>query len=133
MTRSPRSSTRATRKSSVVSRSCSAKARSRRMRWVERGALAALLLNGFAHADAPAYGKVETFQPGKKYNCVPTPDHKAWDCSESGKAAESRESGAKSEPAAPPAPATAVAPVGEPAPKSSSLPSYLTNAAASGQ
>src|SRR5438045_1100199 len=98
------------------------------MGWLERSALAALLIAGCAHADAPTYGKVETFQPGKKYNCVPTPDHKAWDCSESGKAAESpaRES-------APTPPPAASQPPPEVAPKTSALPGYLTNAAASGR
>ena len=33
-------------------------------------------------AAEPQYGKVETFQPGKKYTCVPTADHKGWDCNE---------------------------------------------------
>ena len=98
------------------------------MRWAECSAFAgALLLAGFAHADAPAYGKVETFQPGKKYNCVPTADHKAWDCSESGKAAQqqSREDSPAAVPASPPIP-----PPAEPAPKAGALPSYLANTAA---
>ena len=94
------------------------------MRWVERGALAAaLIFAGLAHADAPRYGKVETFQPGKKYHCVPTPDHKAWDCSESGKASEPR-----AETAAPTTDTTA-----ESAPKATALPSYLKNSAQRGQ
>ena len=101
------------------------------MRWVERGALAAaLIFAGLAHADAPRYGKVETFQPGKKYHCVPTPDHKAWDCNESGKASEPR-----AETAAPPAPAPAPATdtTAESAPKGTALPSYLKNSAQRGQ
>ena len=94
------------------------------MRWVERGALAAaLIFAGLAHADAPRYGKVETFQPGKKYHCVPTPDHKAWDCNESGKASEPR-----AETAAPATDTTA-----ESAPKATALPSYLKNSAQRGQ
>ena len=102
------------------------------MALLERGLVgAALLITGFAHADTPGYGKVETFQPGKKYNCVPTPDHKAWDCNESGKA-----SPARAETAAPP-PTAAAAPAAEapsePAPKASALPSYLTNSATRGQ
>ena len=96
------------------------------MRWAEGGVLAAVLLAGFAHADAPGYGKVETFQPGKKYNCVPTADHKGWDCSESGKNAVPKTQPAEATPAPTPA---ASAP--ETATKSSDLPSYLTNAAAS--
>ncbi len=100
------------------------------MRWVEFGAaIGALLFAGFALADAPAYGKVETFQPGKKYNCVPTPDHKAWDCSESGKAAQqqSRDDPPAAAPQAPANPPAAAA-----APQAGALPSYLTNAAAAG-
>lgn len=99
------------------------------MRWVERGALAAaLIFAGLAHADAPRYGKVETFQPGKKYHCVPTPDHKAWDCNESGKASEPR-----AETAAPPAPAPGTDTTAESAPKATALPSYLKNSAQRGQ
>lgn len=96
------------------------------MRWAEGGVLAAVLLAGFAHADAPGYGKVETFQPGKKYNCVPTADHKGWDCSESGKNAVPKTQPAEATPA--PTPAASAA---ETATKASDLPSYLTNAAAS--
>ena len=99
------------------------------MRWVERGALAAaLIFAGLVHADAPRYGKVETFQPGKKYHCVPTPDHKAWDCSESGKASEPR-----AETATPPAPAPGTDTTAESAPKATALPSYLKNSAQRGQ
>src|SRR6185503_6850118 len=99
---------------------------------LERGLLgAALLLAGFAHADTPGYGKVETFQPGKKYNCVPTPDHKAWDCNESGKASPPRAETAAPPPAAPAPPAADAS--SEPAPKASALPSYLTNSATRGQ
>ena len=98
------------------------------MAWLERGAFAAMLLAGLAHADAPEYGKVDTFQPGKKYNCVPTADRKAWDCNESGKTAAPQQAiPAEAAPAA--APATP--PAAAPAPKSTALPSYLTNAAAS--
>jgi len=97
------------------------------MRWAECAAcVGALLLGGFVHAEAPAYGKVETFQPGKKYNCVPTADHKAWDCSESGKAAQQQ--ARDDAPAAPPSSSSPVP--GEPTPKASALPSYLTNSAA---
>jgi hypothetical protein len=51
-----------------------------------RGALAAALITCAAASVAappPGYGKVETFQPGRKYNCVPTADRKGWDCQES--------------------------------------------------
>jgi hypothetical protein len=98
---------------------------------------AAVLFTGSAYADTPAYGKVETFQPGKKYNCVPTADHKAWNCNETGKAEPLREpaKAPASEPApAPPAPAanaTAAPPAAEEAPKAQALPSYLRNGAAS--
>ncbi len=37
-----------------------------------------------APAPMPRYGQVETFQPGKRYNCVPTADHKGWNCREIG-------------------------------------------------
>ena len=97
------------------------------MRWAECSAfVSALLLAGSVHADAPAYGKVETFQPGKKYNCVPTADRKAWDCSESGKAAQQQTH--DDTPVAQPSPSNP--PPAEPALKASALPSYLTNSAA---
>src|SRR4051812_7659352 len=99
------------------------------MAWRRCAVVVALLLTGLAHADPPSYGKVETFQPGKKYNCVPTSDHKAWDCNESGKASEPR---AEIPPAAAPAVAAANA-TSESAPKASALPSYLTNSAPRGQ
>jgi len=109
---------------------------------VERCALClALLLTSTSFADTPSYGKVETFQPGKKYNCVPTPDHKGWDCSVSGKATEPprEKTAAPTTPSAAPMPSAATpAPPPTPAasveaPKSQPLPSYLTNAAASGK
>ncbi len=61
------------------------------MRWADccRAAVAALCLAGgidATAADPPAYGKVDTFEPGKKYNCVPSADHKSWDCTQAGKA-----------------------------------------------
>jgi hypothetical protein len=112
------------------------------MRWAETcGLCAGLLLIGHAFADAPTYGKAQTFEPGKKYNCVPTADHKGWDCSESGKAAQPRPAPAAAPaPAAPrPAetpPAQASAPVtprpAAAAQETGALPSYLTNAAARG-
>jgi len=45
----------------------------------------ALLTAASARAAEPRYGKVETFEPGKKYSCVPTADHKGWDCREADK------------------------------------------------
>jgi len=112
-------------------------------------AVAAICLAGAAAA-APAekstYGKVDTFEPGKKYSCVPTADRKGWDCTQTGKASD------QPPPAAPaPAPAPATAPpqsppvstsnASAPAPtptaaappaRSGELPSYLSAAAASG-
>jgi septal ring-binding cell division protein DamX len=96
---------------------------------LERGVLAVLLLTGVVYADTPNYGRVETFQPGKKYNCVPTADHKAWDCSESGKAAAPRDEPKGDAPPAAEVPAE-TPPVAAPAAKSSELPTYLTNSAA---
>ena len=110
-------------------------------------AVIALMIGANAQADEPKYGKVETFQPGKKYTCVPTADHKGWDCNEiaagsapadklDGKAPaaetmplpgasaartpESIPAAPASTPAAPPAPVTSPA-----QPTSSGLPAYL--------
>src|SRR5580765_3842441 len=72
-------------RSGAATTSCSARGWSRRMQLVEgMHALAAIVLmfGANAQADEPKYGKVETFQPGKKYTCVPTADHKGWDCNE---------------------------------------------------
>lgn len=98
--------------------------------------LAALLGSAAsAHADPSDYGKVDTFQPGKKYNCVPTADRKGWDCSVTGTA----DVPPSAPPAAPPA-QTPAAPVHEtapaaapeqPAPHAGALPGYLTNSGAS--
>ncbi len=99
------------------------------------------------HAEPPGYGKVETFQPGKKYNCVPAADGKGWDCKEIGKADARAPDSTTARPANPvdaaqtpstPSPASSpgeTAPVNDstdatPAP--SALPSYLTNASAAG-
>jgi hypothetical protein len=106
------------------------------MRWAERGMLAAgLLLAGYAMADPPSYGKVETFQPGKKYNCVPTGDRKGWDCSESGKADRAPAPAQNVAPSAAPAaqaPPQAAMPTraAETPPKASALPGYLMNSTA---
>ena len=108
------------------------------MRWAETcGLCAGLLLGSHAFADTPAYGKAQTFEPGKKYNCVPTADRKGWDCSESGKAAQPRAAAAAAAPAAPPPAETPSAQASAPQPaaasqKSGALPDYLTNAAAHG-
>jgi len=50
-----------------------------------------LALVAAAQAAETRYGKVETFQPGKKYTCVPTSDRKGWDCTELDKAGAERE------------------------------------------
>lgn len=82
------------------------------------------------------YNPAETFQPGKKYNCVPTADRKSWNCNEIGKA-ESSSREPEDQPAPPAQPGksdAAAAPPPAPvsnAERSTSLPSYLTNAAAS--
>jgi len=104
---------------------------------------AAIAFPAFAQNSAvPNYNKTDTFEPGKKYNCVPSADHKGWDCSESGKAVEIKPKETEpprqaAEPKSAPAPVAATPP---PAPASpppsqptsrSTLPSYLTNAAAS--
>src|SRR5215469_8926223 len=88
-----------------------------------------------AHADPSDYGKVDTFQPGKKYNCVPTADRKGWNCQVTGKAdipaASTAPTAATPEPprpAAPPAPAPSV----PAAAQAGALPGYLTNSAANG-
>jgi hypothetical protein len=107
-------------------------------------ALATILgLAAAAHAEPSSdYGKVDTFQPGKKYNCVPTADRKGWDCNATGKA----EVPPAPEPAPAPAPAQTpvvapapapareaapAAPAAQPAPHAGALPGYLTNAGAS--
>ncbi|HTI96768.1 MAG TPA: hypothetical protein VL425_09705 [Rudaea sp.] len=106
-------------------------------------AIAALLgLATSAHAEPSSdYGKVDTFQPGKKYNCVPTADRKGWDCNATGKAevppapAPAQTPVATPEPAPAPAPAPVheavpAAPPQQPAPRAGALPSYLTNSGA---
>ena len=79
-------------------------------------AAVALIATGAGAAD-PQYGKVETFEPGKKYTCVPTPDHKGWDCHVLGKDAATASpernppgAGMTAAPAAPAAPAMAATP-----------------------
>lgn len=89
-------------------------------------ALALLGAAAIAQADPSDYGKVDTFQPGKKYNCVPTADRKGWDCKVTG-AAEIPSQPA--EPATPP-PTAATASSPAPAPQASALPGYLTRSGA---
>src|SRR6185369_15938151 len=110
------------RRSGAVTTSCSAKAWSHRMRLVEGAralAVIALMIGANAQADEPKYGKVETFQPGKKYTCVPTADHKGWDCNEiaPGGAAAKQGSNAPAAETTPLAPASA-ARAPEPVPSS---------------
>lgn len=102
-------------------------------------ALAAILgLAAAAHAEpASDYGKVDTFQPGKKYNCVPTADRKGWDCNATGKAEVPPAPAPAQTPVAVPEPAPApaheaapAAPAAQPTPHASALPGYLTNAGA---
>ena len=95
------------------------------MRLRESLALALLCACAIAQADPSDYGKVDTFRPGKKYNCVPTADRKGWDCRMSGAAqippavAAEPEKPATSEP---PAPAS---PPAQAAPRAGALPGYL--------
>jgi hypothetical protein len=102
-------------------------------------ALAAILgLAAAAHAEpASDYGKVDTFQPGKKYNCVPTADRKGWDCNATGKAEVPPAPAPAQTPVTVPEPAPApaheaapAAPAAQPTPHASALPGYLTNAGA---
>ena len=84
-------------------------------------------------AAAPDYGKVDTFQPGSKYNCVPTADRKGWNCAAVGKFTPPAE---PATPAPHPAPVTPPAHTAPPvpttpAPAAAELPGYLSNSAAS--
>lgn len=94
-------------------------------------------------AQPAPYNTSDTFQPGKKYNCVPTADRKGWDCNEIGKADQPQSAKPVQPAAVPPAPSapgnvsTAPAPTPTPIPSapapttnadhSSRLPTYLTN------
>src|SRR5512135_1412224 len=141
-----RSSTRAMRRSGAATTSCSARVWSRRMRSAEvvralvaMGLLACANVQAAEPAADPKYGKVDTFEPGKKYTCVPTADHKGWNCSEvaPGKPGEKGSSSAppaETTPVAPPPaprtpeppPATPIpAPAPQSRPKAAALPSYL--------
>ena len=88
-----------------------------------------------AQAEPSDYGKVDTFQPGKKYNCVPTADRKGWDCRVTGNAdvpppaepGPARGTAPTPEPAREGIPA---APAAQPAPHASALPGYLTSSGA---
>ncbi len=60
------------------------------MRRVEIALLCAVCAaSAFAQTNAAqSYNRADTFEPGKKYTCVPTADHKGWDCNEAGKAVQ---------------------------------------------
>ena len=97
-----------------------------------------------ATANQSTYGKVDTFEPGKKYNCLPSADRKGWDCGEAGKTVVPHDNPAVNppEPAATPTPAepppAATRAVTTPPPaaatpaRADALPSYLGNSAAGG-
>ena len=96
------------------------------MRRVEILLLCAVVIPAWAQN----YDKTDTFEPGKKYTCVPTADHKRWNCNEAGKSVEvkPKESEAARQD---PEPSTESQTPTPPQPSSrSTLPSYLTNAAA---
>lgn len=114
------------------------------MRWVERFAATAMLVGVCATSIAQQqseYGKVDTFQPGKKYTCVPTADRKGWDCKDIGNAPKEAErkpappppqpAPTPPQPASPPPaapePARSMTPIMPPAPseKPTALPAYL--------
>ncbi|MBS0557880.1 MAG: hypothetical protein JSR27_10755 [Proteobacteria bacterium] len=94
-----------------------------------RSLLAFALLAGaaLAQADPSDYGKVDTFQPGKKYNCVPTADHKGWDCKQIGNADSPPSSAAPAASAPPPRATPTPPPESAPAaaPRAGALPGYL--------
>lgn len=112
----------------------------------------ALILGALApcvHAEQAGYGQVETFQPGKKYNCVPAADGKGWDCKEIGKAearspdsnasaarqpkpADSRSTPAVPSPVSSPREAAPIGNTSEASPPATALPSYLTSRVAAG-
>lgn len=106
-------------------------------------ALALIALPCIGHAQSDRYDKADTFEPGKKYNCVPTTDRKGWDCSELGNAAKVNPKSASADegqsasvtPAAVDPPKAIDQPASGPPPRPaapSTLPSYLTSAAANG-
>ncbi len=100
------------------------------------------------HAEPSGYGQVDTFQPGKKYNCVPASDGKGWDCKEIGKADAAANSAESASPkvkpadsASMPSTSSSATPLekaaridtsAETTTPASSLPSYLTGASTAG-
>src|ERR1700722_13204642 len=145
------SNMRATRSSSAASTSCSVRDWNRAMHPASGTAAFLIALSCCASVVAqPAqYNTSDTFQPGKKYNCVPTADRKGWNCSEIGKADPVQSANpdqSASPPAAAPAPPSVAVATSPPAPtapqaipatspsapttnvdRSSRLPNYLTN------
>jgi hypothetical protein len=104
------------------------------MQWANRCRTAAVALclasSVLAYAaEPPSYGKVDTFEPGKKYNCVPSADRKSWDCTQAGKVTNDdmppprHEEPARAAPATPPPTPTQTAPAS--AARTGTLPSYL--------
>ncbi len=93
-----------------------------------RALAAAILIVGSVQAAETQYGKVETFQPGKKYTCLPTADHKGWDCREAAPkdgtaAAQAVQPATASAAAAPiPTPAAPAAAAGQPPTNGASVP-----------
>ena len=80
---------------------------------------------------AQNYDKTDTFEPGKKYTCVPTTDHKGWNCNEAGKSVEVKPKESEAARQDPEPSTESQTPTPPPQPSSrSTLPSYLTNAAA---
>jgi hypothetical protein len=84
--------------------------------------------------DQSTYGKVDTFEPGKKYNCVPSADRKGWDCTQTGKATNNdavpavrHDEPASVVPANPKSatPSAAATPPAATTPRTGKLPSYL--------
>lgn len=128
--------------------------RSDRRTWLALALVIVSALDVRVYAAGSGAGQVDTFQPGKRYRCVPTSDRSGWDCKESGKASDSvaqatasaadtqiapatvasaAEVSAQPTAAAPtPRPAPAPTQSAAPAPHASELPAYLTNAAAQG-
>ena len=117
------------------------------MRWADRRLIFAMVAAAVAGgaltetANQSTYGKVDTFEPGKKYNCLPSADRKGWNCGEAGNAVVPHDNPAvnRPEPATTPTPAeptpAATRAVATPPPaaaipaRADALPSYLTNAA----
>jgi hypothetical protein len=113
----------------------------RRANWTAALLVALSCFAASVIAQPAPYNTSDTFQPGKKYNCVPTADRKGWDCNEIGKADQPQSAKPVQPTAVPPAPSApgnvSTAPAPAPIPSaaapttnadpSSRLPTYLTN------